>query len=72
MQHELLKFWGLKTPRIMAEQQHKDVAPTVLPRPPQWSPHDRPHAETLQGLGGFMIRAPSSRQDEKLLKYALQ
>ena len=35
IQHELLKRWGLKTPRIMAEQQHKDVAVTVLARPSQ-------------------------------------
>src|SRR5262249_40518582 len=35
IQHQLLKSRGLKTPRIMAEQQHKDVALTVLTRPPQ-------------------------------------
>src|SRR5262249_60475488 len=35
IQHDLLKRWGLKTPRIMAEQQHKDVALTILARPPQ-------------------------------------
>jgi hypothetical protein len=35
IEHELLEPWGLKTPCIMAEQQHKDVAIAVLPCPPQ-------------------------------------
>src|SRR5262245_3631436 len=35
IQHELLKRGGLKAPPIMAEQQHKDLPVTVLPRPSQ-------------------------------------
>jgi len=35
IQHNLLKLWGLKTPPIMTEQQYKDLAITVLARPPQ-------------------------------------
>jgi len=51
IQHELLKCGGLKAPPIMPEQKHKDLAVTVLARPPQGK------GTTGHGLG-LPLRTP--------------
>src|SRR5262245_23414993 len=61
VQHDLLKPWGLKTPCIMSEQQHKDIALTVFPRPSQrkcaarhrlWTPFRPPGIRAIRRCSG--------------------